>query len=166
MTDSNQHPEEKPSKTQVKKEMLALQKLGETLTNLSDTELAKIPLTKSLLEAILFARTLKTHESKRRHLQYIGKMMREIDVSAVQTALKKMQFVHEKNTDEFHHIEQWRDQLIAEGDNALQNLMNAHPELDRQKLRQLIRKAQHDQTSGKNTGGATTLFRYLRDNLA
>ena len=160
-----QPPEDKPSKSQLKRDMTGLQKLGETLTNLSDSELADIPLSDSLLEAIVFTRTLKTHESKRRHLQYIGKIMRKVDTAAILSALKKMQLVHEKSTSEFHHLEQWRDQLIAEGDDALQNLMKTHPELDRQKLRQLIRKAQHDASTEKNTGGASELFRYLRENV-
>lgn len=166
MSDSKEYHDEQPSKSQIKREMLSLQKLGETLTKLAESELAKIPLPANLLEAILFAHTLNTHESKRRHLQYVGKIMREIDIQPIEIALKKLQSGHDSKTAEFHAIEAWRDRLITKGDEALQSLLSEHSELDRQKLRQLIRKAQHDQANEKNSGAATELFRYLRDHLA
>lgn len=77
------------SKSQRKQDMLDLQKLGKTLIDLPESQLAKIPLPENLLEAIHFAHTLKSHEAIRRHLQYVGKIMREIDVEAIQAALKK-----------------------------------------------------------------------------
>ncbi len=78
------------SKTQRKKDMIALQKLGERLTKLSDSQLAKLPLSEELLELIHAAQKLKTHESIRRHLQYVGKKMRAVDAEAIEKALKKV----------------------------------------------------------------------------
>lgn len=163
---NDQSPENPISKSQLKKEMLALQKLGETLTKLAASELAKIPLPPALEEAIHFSHTLKTHESKRRHLQYIGKMMREIDITPIEIALKKLQTLHLNKTAEFHLVEEWRDRLIAQGDIALQELLSLYPDLERQKLRQLIRKAQGDLKAEKNSGATTELFRYLKSHLA
>lgn len=80
------------SKTQRKKDMKALQELGETLMKLPESQLAKIPLPEDLLELIHFARTLKSHEAKRRHLQYVGKKMRHIDADAIKLALAKIKF--------------------------------------------------------------------------
>lgn len=151
------------SKTQRKKDMLALQDLGKTLIGLSATQLAQIPLPPELLELIRVAHTLKTHESKRRHLQYIGKRMRHVDADEIKKALLNVQMGNARQTDKFHHVEEWRERLIEEGDKGLQELMAAYPELDRQQVRQLIRKAQHDRKTEKKTGGELELFRFLRE---
>ena len=166
MADLKDPSDEKPSKSQLKREMTSLQKLGETLIALSETQLAQIPLPDNLLQAIQFAHTLKTHESIRRHLQYIGKIMRHLDPAPILKALKIMQAVHDKTISALHLTEQWRDQLLKEGDDGIQKILALYPQMDRQKLRQLVRKAQHDQANGKDTGGAIELFRYLRDCLA
>tara|TARA_R110000868_G_scaffold210193_4_gene460220 strand:- start:587 stop:865 length:279 start_codon:yes stop_codon:yes gene_type:complete len=78
------------SKTQKKKEMIALQKLGERLVTLSESQLAKLPLSDEMLELVQYAKGLKTHESIRRHAQYIGKKMRGVDAEAIQKAMKKI----------------------------------------------------------------------------
>jgi ribosome-associated protein len=90
MPESEKNLPDPLSKTQRKNAMLELQKLGETLISLSKSQLAKIPLEDELLQAILFVHTLKTHESKRRQLQYIGKIMRNIDPEPIKAALKKI----------------------------------------------------------------------------
>lgn len=163
MPESDKTPADPLSKSQRKRDMLALQEIGKTLTELPLSQLAKIELPQDLLEAIQFSHTLKTHESKRRHLQYIGKKMRHVDVEAILVALNKIQMTKKQSTDEFHAVEEWRDKLIAKGDEALQLLLIHYPEVDRQHLRQLVRNAQHDLAMGKNTGAATELFRYLRE---
>jgi ribosome-associated protein len=151
------------SKTQRKKDMLALQELGRVLTTLSDTQLDKLPISEDLMALIKTAKTLKTHESKRRHMQYIGKKMRQIDVDELKKAIHNVQLGNAEKVKAFHDVEEWRDQLIAKGDEGLQKFLEAHPETDRQHLRTLIRKAQHDVKTEKNTGGALELFRYLRE---
>ena len=84
------------SKSKRKRDMQALQELGLTLVNLPASQLAKIPISEDLLELIRFARTLKSHEAKRRHMQYIGKKMREVDSDLIRTALAKMKFGNAK----------------------------------------------------------------------
>lgn len=153
------------SKSQQKRDMLALQELGEELIALPVSQLAKIPLPEDLLEAIRFAHSLKFNEARRRHLQYVGKIMRTIDPLPIQAALEKIRLAHKRSTAQFHKIEEWRDQLIVEGDEALQKLLEAHPQVDRQQLRQLIRKAQQDRAKNKNSGADTELFKFLRELL-
>lgn len=160
------HVDTKPdelSKTQRKKDMLALQKLGETLIELSDSQLAKLSLPDNLLDSIQHARSLKSHESIRRQLQYIGKVMRHIDPAPIISALSKMKIIKEVKVTQFHQVEQWRDKLISEGDAALQSFLDGHPQANRQQLRQIIRKAQNDFANNNNTGGANELFKYLKD---
>ena len=146
------HPPERPTKSALKRQMTALQKMGEILVELPEAQLKKIPLENPLLDAIITARSLKSHEARRRQLQYIGKLMRNIDAEPIQTALEKVQNKNQQSKAQFHQIERWRDRLIAEGDMALQKFLEQYPEADRQRLRQLMRNAQE-----------TELFRYLRE---
>ncbi len=170
MTIDNDFPELTPdeeqpkSKSAVKREMTALQKLGEELVNLSPAKLAKIPMPEQLQEAVMLARRLKNREGKRRQLQYIGKIMRVIDSDAIQQALDS--FHHESLAfrQHFHRLENWRDRLISEGDRAMEDLLVEIPELDRQHLRQLIRQAQKEDSQNKPPAASRKLFQYLRDN--
>ncbi len=153
------------SKSKRKREMLALQKMGEALLKLSPDQLNKIELPENLLAAILQAKSLSSHEAKRRQLQYIGKLMRDLDPDAIKLALKRIQLIHEKSTTAFHLIESWRTKLIDGGDDALNSFMLEYPSCDRQQLRQLIRKAQQDRKNDKNTGAEKSLFKLLESIL-
>lgn len=152
---------ERDSKSKRKRQMLALQDIGKILVELPASQLAKIPLDSQLAEAIAMARTLKDHEGKRRQLQYIGKLMRHTDIEPLQDALKKVQLKDQLSKAKFHQVERWRDNLIAEGDVQLQAFIQQFPHTDSQQLRQLIRKAQQDRKTNKNTGAETALFRYV-----
>lgn len=159
----NDDKPDQASKTQRKKDMLALQKLGETLIELPESQLAKISLPSDLLREIQLARSLTSRESRRRQLQYIGKIMRHLDAELIQKELKNIQLTNKEQTAEFHLTEKWRDRLIAEGDQAIKEFLDLYPLADRQQLRQLIRKAQHDIAKQTKTGGETQLFKYLRE---
>lgn len=150
------------SKSQRKKDMLALQKLGESLVQLTAEQLAAMELPENLLTAINQMKSLSANEAKRRQMQYIGKMMRHIDVETIKQALKKKELVHKKETAQFHDIEEWRTKLLTQGDEALNSFLNDYPQTDRQQLRQLIRNAQQDRRNEKNTGAEKTLFKFLR----
>lgn len=89
MPEADKQAPDEHSKTQRKKDMHALQDLGLRLTRLSDSQLAKLPLSDELRDSIITARKLKTHESIRRHMQYVGKRMRGEDVEAILAAMKK-----------------------------------------------------------------------------
>jgi ribosome-associated protein len=148
---------ERPSKSQLKRESTALQKLGEKLVELSDTDLNQLSLDSSLHEAIVVARGLTDHGAKRRQLQYIGKLMREIDAKPIEEIIQKMQLKSKQSNAKFRLIENWRDQLIEKGDEKLQELLTQYPDVDRQHLRQLVRQAQQ-----QKVGAAKELFRFLR----
>jgi ribosome-associated protein len=151
------------SRSTIKHEMTALQKLGETLVDMSQSQLDKIPLPDALIKAITFARNLKSREAKRRQLQFIGKLMRTVEIEPIQTAIKIAQLTNRQITAQFHQAEEWRERLINEGDAAIQAFVDMYAEIDRQKLRQLTRQAQQNRKTGKNTGAEKELFRYLRD---
>ena len=159
----NENEPAKPSKSEVKRAMNDLQKIGESLVRLADSQLEQIPVPDNLLEAIKHAQSLKSHEAMRRQVQLIGKLMRQIDPEPIRSALKQLQFSQKKEVESFHELERWREELITQGDEALQRFCESYPEVDRQALRQVIRKAQHDRKVNKNSGGERALFHFLKD---
>lgn len=165
MPESEPQKPDKDSKSKRKEDMLALQKIGESLIKLKEAQLATMDLPDNLLTAIQEIKSLTSNEAKRRQLQYIGKIMRQIDPELIKQALKRIEFIHEKNTEEFHQIEEWRTKLLEHGDDALNSFLVDYPEVDRQQLRQLIRNAQHDRKNNKNTGAEKALFKYLRSKM-
>jgi ribosome-associated protein len=162
MQESDDLPE-RPSKTERKKQMLALQKIGEILVLLPAPQLAKISLPSPLAEAVQTARELSDHEGRRRQLQYIGKLMRNVEVEPIEAAIRKIQLKDQLSVAKFQQIEKWRDKLIKEGDDTLQVFLQKYPQTDAQKLRQLQRNAQKEFKAEKSLGADTMLFRYLRD---
>jgi ribosome-associated protein len=160
MQESDNQLPERDSKSQRKKQMLALQKIGEALVNLSAPELAKIHLEGSLADAVDHARSCKTHEARRRQLQFIGKLMRNVDVEPIAAALEKVQLKGQLSKAKFHQVERWRDRLIAGDDAIVQEFLQKFPDGSSQQLRQLIRNTQKEK---KLAGADTALFRYLRD---
>lgn len=157
---------EKPSKSQLKRDMTALQALGEELIDLPASQMASIPMPENLREAIEAARLLKSREAIRRQAQRIGKLMREIDPAEIRHALQKLKMGKTQETKHFHEVEQLREQLIENGDTALNSIINSYPDLDRQHLRQLIRNAKKDREKGKKTGAELELFKFLRELLS
>lgn len=147
------------SKSQKKRMMTALQKLGEALVDLPSAQLARIPLEPNLLAEIRMAQSLKSHGAIRRQLQYIGKLMRDVDPEPIQIALEKTQLKSKQSKAHFHRAERWRDQLVAEGDATLEKLVAQFPKTDHQYLRQLVRKAQASAADDKKA--AIEIFRYL-----
>ncbi len=151
------------SKSALKREMTALQKLGEELVELSPAKLSKVPMSDQLEEAVMLARRLKNREGKRRQLQYIGKIMRTIDSDAIREKLDSFHHQSLSFRQEFHRMEQWRDRLIAEGDQAISDILLEAPQLDRQHLRQLVRQAQKEAAQNKPPAASRKIFKYLRE---
>lgn len=155
-----------PSKSQLKRESEALQALGEELVNLKPSELAKVPLDEELADAIDLAHKLQSkREAKRRHLQFIGRLMRSRDITEIEQALDVIRSRHAAGNARMHKLETLREKLIAGGDEAINALLAEHRDLDRQKLRQLVRQANKEQETGRSPAAFRELFQYLRDAL-
>lgn len=153
------------SKSQVKREMTALQDLGRDLVKLSNKELERIPLPEKLAEAIKLARSINSNSGLRRQMQYIGRLMREIDADPIQRAYDLLCSGKRESAEQFHHIEEWRDRLIAEGDDAVEEFLADHPAAERQRLRQLLLNIKKEQEKNQPPKSARLLFRYLRELL-
>lgn len=137
---------DRPSKTQRKKASHDLQKLGLELAALSDARLQALPLDESLRDALMLAKTIRSHEGRRRHMQYVGKLMRRADPEPLEEAVARAQLGPAKATLELHEAERWRSELMA-SDDHLTRWVAEHPDTDVQALRNLIRAARKDASS-------------------
>lgn len=158
-----------PSKSERKREMTALQKLGESLLELPADRLAQVPLSNSLREAVELAKTLKQREAKRRQLQFIGKLIRSENHAEISAAMTRMDDANRLFRQRFQQLEKIRDELL-EDETALETLLEDHPELDRQHLRQLIRQTRKQSSAEnpapeKSSAMRRKLFKYLRETL-
>ena len=158
----NVHAEEKPSKTELKRVMHELQALGERLIGLNPEQLAAIALPENLHDAVEQARRMTKHEARRRQLQYIGRLMRDVDPEPIREKLKVWDGVSIEETARLHRIERWREKLL-EGDGAIGALVHAHPRIDTQRLRALVRNARAERIAGRPPRAYRELFRALRD---
>jgi len=153
-----------PSKSALKRRMHALQQLGETLTGLSEKQLQQVPIdNERLLQVIREARDIRSHSAKRRHLQLIGKLMREEDPEPIEKALQDMDRHHRESTEAFHELELLRDAILAAGPSGAELAAARWPQADRQHLRQLIVQHQRETQRDKPPAASRKLFRYLRE---
>lgn len=158
---------ERPSKTRRKKAMHELQDLGEALAALPAHQLATLEMPESLREAILEYHRTRSHEGRRRQMQYIGKLMRGVDSQPLREAVAALQLGRARDTLTLHQTERWRDELIAD-DDALTHWMAEHPDCDVQPLRALIRAARKDAAASpeQRSGRAyRELFQFLKPYL-
>ena len=151
------------SKSQVKREMLALQSLGEQLVVLSLDQLKKIEMPQDLREAVLFARTLKKSEHWRRQMQYIGTLMRDADPEPIRKALDEINRGRGHDAQLFRELEQWRNGLIDGNDGFLGDMVNHFADADRKRLRRLVLDARKEREGNKPPKASRALFRYLRE---
>lgn len=155
--------EEGPSKSELKRRMTGLQQLGEKLTQLTPAQLAKVAITdQRLIEAIDQAKRINARGGKRRQLQYIGKLMRDIDAEPIRQAIQDLEQGNQAENQRFHRLENLRDILLTRGDAGLESVIEQLPGADRQHLRQLLRKHQREVSEGKPQATARKIFRYLR----
>lgn len=151
----------KPSKSQIKRDMEALQALGAELVALSAERLAKIDLPEALREAVRDAQRFTKHEARRRQLQYIGRLMRDIDPAPIRAVLDEIHGVSAAATARQHALESLRARLLAD-EAVLGEIGRRHPTADFQQLRQLRRNALKEQAEGRPPRAFRELFRVLR----
>lgn len=135
-----------PSRTELKKESTELQKLGEALLTLRADLFQRLDLPEGLVTALEELKRITNFEGRRRQMQYVGKLMRQLDpevLQSVRDALEEQRSGSAQATLALHAAEKWRDDLVA-SDDALQAWLQAHPDTDVQQLRALIRQARKD----------------------
>lgn len=153
-----------PSKSQLKRDMLALQKLGEFLVSEPKDRVMRVPLPDDVRDAILECQRIKAHEGRRRQMQFIGKKMRalsEDQVAEIQRTIDGWRGVSKAQTAALHALERHRERLLKD-DHALTELLAQHPETDAQHLRALIRNARKEQAENKPPKAFREIFHILK----
>ncbi|MGL4826599.1 MAG: ribosome biogenesis factor YjgA [Vibrionaceae bacterium] len=149
------------SRSELKRDVEELQKLGEALVELKPAALAKIPLDEELHHAVTQARTFE-REAKRRQLQYIGKLMRSRDPEPIQDALNVLRNKDNQQAALLHKLETLRNKIVELGDAAINEVVSQFPQADRQKLRQLARVAKKEQLENRPPKAYREIFQYLK----
>jgi ribosome-associated protein len=150
-----------PSKTQRKKDMHALQEIGEQLVELDPKKLNEFDLPEILIDAINLARPMNKHGARRRQMQYIGKLMRTVDVLPIQEKLDFWQQASTHQTARLHQLERWRERLLSD-EHAFTEFAQKYPAADLQRLRLLIRNAQKEKAADKPPKSFRLLFQALQ----
>lgn len=151
------------SKSQRKRDAKELKSLASELIRLDSSQLAKVPLEAPIREAVQEARQIRSHVAAKRQLQFIAKLLRRLDVTPIRVAIESFHNKARQLTARQHRAENWRDFLLESGDPALGKLLEQRHEANRQAIRQLIRNAQREASSGKPPASSRSLFRLLRD---
>jgi ribosome-associated protein len=153
---------ERPSKSAAKRAALAAQELGEALIGLSDAELDALALPEELATAVRAARRISSRAGAARQRQYIGKLMRDIDLEPIRAALAARGEQSAREAERFKRLETWRERLITEGPVALEELERWRPGLDRAEWSQRISAAQTERARTGPGPASRELFRALR----
>lgn len=152
------------SKTQRKRESHELQELGVALVSLRHEQLQRIELPDEVRDAVEFAHRVTSHEARRRHFQYLGKLMRQLDAQQVREAISRVTGGSRAAIALMHQAERWRDRLLDD-DAALTAFVAEHPAADIQWLRTTIRAARREQVATKPPRHARELYRRVHDLL-
>lgn len=158
----NESDDERKSKTQQKREMQALKDLGERLLDLPEEQLQSIG-DPRLIEAVTECKRITKGNARKRQIQYIGKLMRSTDVERIQQLIDRYDSSTRAHTIQFHKLERWRQKLIDENNQVMDEIIRECPNVDRQHLKQLTRNAINEREQQENQPvHFRKLFQYLK----
>ena len=150
------------SKSEMKRDMTALQDLGEALIALDKKQLATLNLPERLYDALIEAKRLTAHGAISRQKQFIGKLMRHVDPAPIQGLLDKIAGVSDRHSAWLHKLERLRETLLSDA-KALENFVAEYPQVDIQRMRQMIRNAQKEREQQKPPKNYRELFQLLKE---
>ena len=150
------------SRSKLKAESDALQKLGVALLDLPESRWEKLDLPEKLFDALKEAKRITNFEGKRRQMQYIGKLMRKVDPAPIEAAVVAAKKGSATETLSLHRAEKWRDDLIADV-GTLERWMAEYPQTDAQHLRSLIRQARKAIVPDEGAGVAQRQTKVYRE---
>ena len=154
------------SKTQLKQEAKDLRDLGQRIINLSPQQREKLPLNDELEHALVVADKIRnTREAFRRHLQFVGRLLRHTDYEAIQLVMDKLTNTNKQADKDLRELEDLREALLTQGDSIVNQLVGEHPQFERQKLRQLVKKTLKQQKlhPEQTSPAFKELFQYLKE---
>ncbi|MDP0589313.1 MAG: ribosome biogenesis factor YjgA [Candidatus Endonucleobacter bathymodioli] len=151
------------SKSEIKREKQALKDMGARLMKIKPSLLEKLPLNERLKEALDESKRITSHNARKRHLSFIGKLMQGQDTGPITELLNQLDSSSNEYNRRFHQLERWRDRLISNDKIALSEYLSNYPCADHQHIRQLVRNASKEAEQGKTSKDARKLFKYLRE---
>lgn len=154
-----------PSKSQIKRDKLALQALAERMASLPRAELERLNLSEATWAALDETPRIKDVRARKRHWKRIANLLEREDMAAAHALMNGAEERERAATAHHHALERWRERLISEGDAAMTELLEQYPQIDRQPLRALVRAAQRDAQHHK-PDAPRKLFRFLRESLS
>ena len=155
--------EELKSKSEIKREMHQLQDFAQNIVNMSKHQRSKLPLTEDLKDAMIVAdKIANKHEALRRHIRHIAKILLETDLAPINQALDVMANKHQQESAKHLKLEELRDSLMANSNDLIEQLLAENEQLERQKLRQLVRQASKEYHADKPAKYYQELFNYLK----
>ncbi len=157
---------ERPNKSQIKRDIAVLHALAEEIVALSVIQMETLKLPLDVFEAAKAGAKITQRGARKRHLKFLTGLLRKIDVEPIKADLAKMKTQSALAVKEHHLLERWRDRLLAEGDQALFDLLQEYPDTDRQQLRQLIRNANKEAESEKPPKTSRMIYQFLKTLIA
>ena len=147
------------SKTELKKDSKKIQEFGRRISELTINNIEAFKFPSNIYEATIDLKNIKSNSAKKRQVQYLGKLLREIDLTDAFITMKQLKVSSQKEIQKNHIIEDWRDKLLSNNDSITQ-FVDEYPKIDRQSLRQTISNAQKDNKSPKYS---RQLFKLIKD---
>ena len=147
------------SKTELKKDSKKIQEFGRKISELTINNIEAFKFPSNIYEATIDLKNIKSNSAKNRQVQYLGKLLREIDLTDAFLIMKQLKVSSQKEIQRNHIIEDWRDKLLSNNDSITQ-FVDEYPKIDRQSLRQTISNAQKDDKSPKYS---RQLFKLIKD---
>ncbi|MCW8889146.1 MAG: DUF615 domain-containing protein [Sedimenticola sp.] len=163
--DVDLYEDEEPiiSRSEIKRQMHALQTLAERLASLKPAQWEQFTFSESMREALQETLRIKSQNALQRHIKRLAKLLSKEDTAQIEALFARMDDHALQDTQRFHRIEQWRDRLLKGDDKTLSDLLDICPKADRQHLRQLIRSGKKELELSKPPSAQRKLFRYLRE---
>jgi len=150
------------SKTVLKKESKDIQDFGKEIAQHTEEKIKKFDFSSNITDAIIDLKNIKSNSAKKRQVQYLGKLLREIDLTEAYSLMQQFKFGLKKEMQRNRLIEEWRDKLIN-NESELTEFINQYPNTDVQELRQLILNAQKEIKNNKGNKCSRQLYKLLRD---
>lgn len=159
----NEEQDEYLSRSEKKRRSTALQKLGEDLVQMPLSAIRTFGLPADVMAAFEDYFEMKTHEARRRQMQFIGRLLRDVDTTDIAARLDEYHSGRASAAADFQHLERLRDALMREDDGVLEDAMQTYPDVDIQYIRQLVRNGKKEAAKQKPLKSSRALFRYLRE---
>jgi len=153
------------SRTQKKHDAEAAQDLGERLLDIPNKQLQTLKLPENLFDAVQEAKNIKAFGGRKRQLQYIGKLMRNIELDHIVEFFDQIDNKNYALNAKFKNMEDWRDRLVFEGNDAIQSFQTEYPNADTQQLRQLVRNANNKKNEKLALKSKRAIFQYVKDTI-